>query len=140
MWFLLISGILGLGLGLLLIFLPYLLKVISRATDWTVISIEDSTLPARLMTGLAQILIGLWLLQASRTYTELWALSYIGIMALVFGVLLIFFHKFLIKLNDWGNTVLFSEAEVGVWQRIIYGIIILLMGFYILYIYFATPR
>jgi len=140
MWFLFLSGVLGLVLGLLLIFLPYLLKVISRATDWTVISIEDSTLPSRLMTGLAQILIGLWLVYASRTYPELWALFYIGILAIIFGILLIFFHKFLIKLNEWGNTVLFSEAEVGVWQRIIYGIIILLMGAYILYVYFTTPR
>jgi len=140
MWFLLLSGILGLGLGLLLIFLPYLLKVISRATDWTVISVEDSTLPARLMTGLAQILIGLWLIQTGRTYAELWALFYIGILAIFFGILLIFFHKFLLKLNEWGNMVLFSEAEVGMWQRIIYGTIILLMGFYILYVYFTTPR
>lgn len=140
MWFLLLAGVLGVALGLALIFFPYLLTAASRISDKTILDIETGSLLNRILIGVGQILIGFWLIWTSRAYPELWYLFYTGILALVFGIFFAFFPDFLRRINEWGNTVLFSDNEIGVWQRIIYGLIILVMGLYILYIYLNYPR
>ena len=140
MLFLLLAGVLGVALGLSLIFFPYLLTAASRISDKTILDIETGSLLNRILIGVGQILIGCWLIWTSRAYPELWYLFYTGILALAFGVLFAFLPEVLKRINEWGNTVLFSDNEIGVWQRIIYGLIILAMGLYILYIYILYPR
>lgn len=140
MSFLLVAGILGVILGIFLIFFPMILNVLSKMSDQTVIDIDESSFLTRFVTGLAQIVIGIWLIFTSQAYAELWYLLYIGILAIIFGVLFAFFPKVLKAINDWGNLLLFSDSEIAVWQRMIYGLIILAMGSYILYVYITSPK
>jgi len=135
MLFLLLAGILGVALGLSLIFFPYLLTAASRISDKTVLDIETGSLLNRVLIGVGQILIGVWLIWTSQNYAELWYLIYIGILAIIFGIFFAFLPDILKKINEWGNTVLFSDSEIGTWQRVIYGLIILAMGAYILFVY-----
>jgi uncharacterized protein YjeT (DUF2065 family) len=131
MWLLLLSGIVGLLLGLFLLFLPLLTNLISRFTEQP--NEETSALLSRVLVGLAQIVIGFILFYTGVIYPNIWALQYIGLMIMVFGTVFLFLPGLINKINEWGNMVITSETESGIWQRIIYGLLLLAIGIYIVY-------
>jgi len=131
MWLLLLSGIVGLLLGLFLLFLPLLTNLISRFTEQP--NEETSALLSRVLVGLAQIVIGFILFYTGVIYPNTWALQYIGLMIMVFGTVFLFLPGLINKINEWGNMVITSETESGIWQRIIYGLLLLAIGIYIVY-------
>jgi hypothetical protein len=131
MWLLLLSGIVGLLLGLFLLFLPLLTNLISRFTEQP--NEETSALLSRVLVGLAQVMIGFILFYTGIVYLDLWALQYIGLLIMIFGTIFIFLPGLINKLNEWGNLVITSETESGIWQRIIYGLLLLAIGIYIVY-------
>jgi uncharacterized protein YjeT (DUF2065 family) len=131
MWLLLLSGIVGLLLGLFLLFLPLLTNLISRFTEQP--NEETSALLSRVLVGLAQIVIGFILFYTGVIYPNTWALQYIGLLIMIFGTVFLFLPGLINKINEWGNMVITSETESGIWQRIIYGLLLLAIGIYIVY-------
>jgi len=131
---LIIFGIIGLILGFFLLFLPYTIKIMNQFTE--AVNLERGPVITRVLIGLAQILIGLFLAFTGFSYPNLLPLIFLGLLIILTGIIFSFFPNLLNRLNEWGNLVLFSEAESGAWQRIIYALLLLLMGIYI--IYFST--
>ncbi|HTY13886.1 MAG TPA: hypothetical protein VMD02_06850 [Candidatus Omnitrophota bacterium] len=138
MSFLFFSGVTGLVVGLLLIFIPFVIRMIERYTDRTInFDIEQSSLITHMLIGLAQIIIGAWLIYTSVQYPELKFLLYIGSIAVIFGLMFFFPSGLLRKLNDIGNISLSSGREVGTFERVTYGLIMTMVAAYILFIYFT---
>ena len=131
MWLLLLSGIVGLLLGLFLLFLPLFTNLIGRFTEQS--KAETSALLSRVLVGLAQIVIGFILFYTGVIYPNTWALQYIGLLIMIFGTVFLFLPGLINKINEWGNMVITSETESGIWQRIIYGLLLLAIGIYIVY-------
>jgi uncharacterized membrane protein HdeD (DUF308 family) len=131
---LIISGVLGLVLGIFLLFLPLIVKLMNKFSEN--VNLERGPIITRIFIGIAQILIGLFLVSTGIAYHDLLPLVCLGILIILTGILFVFFPNLLNRLNEWGNLVLFSESESGAWQRIIYAVLLLLMGIYI--IYFST--
>ena len=140
MIFLLIAGIAGLTLGLLLLFFPLILRELGQLTDQVIFSIEEGSQFNRLLVGIAQIVIGVWLIYTYFSYPQIWYLLYIGLIAALTGILFVFLPNVLNKLNEIGNILIFSGKEVGAFERIVYGVIIIFLSSYILFIYFTYPR
>jgi len=85
------------------------------------------------LVGLAQIVIGFILFYTGVIYPNTWALQYIGLLIMIFGTVFLFLPGLINKINEWGNMVITSETESGIWQRIIYGLLLLAIGIYIVY-------
>ncbi|MBI5699761.1 hypothetical protein HZC35_05645 [Candidatus Saganbacteria bacterium] len=140
MWYLLFSGLLGMVFGMLVLFFPTFLEMLNKVIDRELkYSFEQDHIP-RLINGLVLLLASLFLILTGNWYPELWALFYTGVLAMVFGILFIFFPRFLGFLNDLGNLVVIAPEEAGTFQRIVSGIILLLMSTYILFTYFGNGR
>jgi hypothetical protein len=140
MWYLLFSGLVGLVFGTLVLFFPTFLEMLNKVIDRELkYSFEQDHIP-RLINGLVLLLAALFLILTGNWYPMLWPLFYIGVLALVFGIFFIFFPRFLGFLNDLGNIIVIAPEEAGTFQRIVSGIILLLMSIYIIYIYFGIAR
>lgn len=140
MWYLLFSGLLGLVFGALVLFFPAFLEMLNKVIDHELnYSFEQENIP-RLINGLVLLLASLFLMLTGYWYPDLWLIFYVGVLALVFGILFVFFPRHLGFLNDLGNLVVIAPEEAGTFQRIVSGIILLLMSAYILFIYFGNGR
>ncbi|MCX5751638.1 MAG: hypothetical protein NT099_08270 [Candidatus Saganbacteria bacterium] len=136
MVYILIAGILGFVLGLLLIFFPITLEQINVTCNRVLVYLDEKLYAVRIPAGIILILMGIWFLLASKPITmkEAWILPIAGTLAVILGLLLAVFPKSLVKVSEWGNTMLVTTDEILVKARLSAGIVILLISIYLLFI------
>ena len=137
MWYLLLSGTLGLIFAILILFFPSFLNRFSEVIDREMQVAFEKSNASRMINGLVLLLTALFLILTGNWYPQLWPLFYIGILALVFAILFIFFPRTLNFLNELGNYMIAPPEESGSFQRVVAGLLLMLMSSYILYIYFS---
>ena len=137
MWYLPLSGIVGLFFAILILFFPSFLNRVSKVIDREMQVAFESSSASRMVNGLILLLAALFLILTGNWYPQLWPLFYIGIVALVFGMLFIFFPRTLNFLNELGNYMIAPPEESGSFQRVVAGLLLMLMSAYILYVYFS---
>ena len=62
-----------------------------------------------------------------------------AVSAFVICIFLLFLPKYLTRINEWGNRVLFRTEEFTVKYRIITGLLLLVFCVLLLYVIYTTP-
>jgi hypothetical protein len=136
MVFILTAGIFGFVLGLLLTFFPSLLEQLNLICDRVLLYLDEKLYAARIPAGIIIALLGLWILSSSKPNPlvagELLAAG--SIVVIVLGLLLLVSPKLVVKLSEWGNTMLVTSDALIIKARTTAGIVILLISIFLLFI------
>jgi hypothetical protein len=62
-----------------------------------------------------------------------------AVSAFITSIFLLFFPKYLARINEFGNRVLFRTEELIVKYRIITGLLLLVFCILLLYVIYTTP-
>lgn len=133
MEYLILAAIVSLLFGILFLMSPETLGKWGEAGNRTIMVIDEKLSSIRLLTGLALLILGGFIIWAVAPYGALWYLHLIGIISIFFGILYLAAPDGLKMLSTIFNVVLLSTDEVVLAVRKTIGIILLVAGAYILY-------
>lgn len=133
MEYLILAAIVSLLFGVMFLMSPETLGKWGEASNRTVMVLDEKLSSIRLLTGLALLILGGFIIWAIVPYGALWYLHLIGVISLFFGILYLAAPDGLKTLSTIFNVVLLSTDEVVLAVRKTVGIILLVAGAYILY-------
>jgi len=87
----------------------------------------------RLLSGIALVIIGGWIIWVAANYKELWFLNIIGIILIFFGLLYLFLPGWLDQISVVMDKTLLSPDEIVISIRRSLGIIFIIIAIYIFY-------
>ena len=126
------AGIICLIFGALLVFAPIVLGSVGRVCNQVVMYLDEKLNPFRLWIGILLLLIAAWFIYMAVSvpaaiFTVVW------VVALVFGLLFLFFPNWLAWLSRISNTVIFSTDDFVMGSRMVIGILLLIIGVYLFF-------
>ncbi|MFA4905301.1 MAG: hypothetical protein WC645_02235 [Candidatus Margulisiibacteriota bacterium] len=141
MEYLITSAVLSLLFGMLFLLSPEILGRLGEIGNRTIMVLDEKLTNLHLVTGLALLILGGFIIWAILPYGALWYLHSIGLISLFFGFLYLAAPKGLKTLSTIFNVVLLSTDEVVLAVRKTAGITLLVAGIYILYsIYYLGAK
>lgn len=130
--YIVLIGILALFFGLFLLLSPRLVGNLEEFFGKTIIVLDEKLDPVKPWVGVALLLIGAWIMYVGLQYPDGY-LTTVWLVCLVFGLLFLFLPKGLSWLSRLANLVLFSTRESVMSVRKIVGVVLVVVGVYLIY-------
>ncbi|MBN2058306.1 MAG: hypothetical protein JW782_05885 [Candidatus Saganbacteria bacterium] len=141
MTYLMLSGLIAFVFGIIVLVSPIFFKDFCAMVDKLVFELDALIKPYRIAIGLILLIVSFWIFFVIRRYPELWYLSAVAVIALLIGVLYLFFPRWLDRLSEVANILVFPTKEYVMGACKFVGVIMLAAGLYILVIwYLLLPR
>jgi len=139
MGYLIFAGAVSLLFGLLFLISPEVLTKLGAISNKTILVLDEKISPIKSIVGIILILAGVWMIWTVFPYTDLWYVTVIAVISLFFGFLYVFFPNGLKFLSDICNVILISpEDELLMGARKTVGILLIILGMYIFYVYYSS--
>lgn len=132
MTYMLISGLVALIFGLLLLLSPKFLEAVGEALNVTVMNIDSFLRQNRTTVGLLFLAAAAWVLYVALNYPGIYQLHLVWILALVFGVLYIFYPQWLEDVSHFFNVKVFPTDKYVMDYGKMVGLLTLVAGAFIL--------
>ena len=132
MGYLLASGILALIFGLLMLAAPVFLGKLGELSNKTILVLNGQLMRYKLWIGLFLLVLGGWMLYVATNYPDPY-INAAWIITVAFGLLFLFFPKWLDWLSKVSNTFLLSTDELVMGTRRVIAVVLLVVSFYIFY-------
>ena len=127
------AGIVIMASGVLLLFSGELVNRLSQFFGITIILIDEKMAEYRVLAGSVLVLAGIWLGWVAMAYPSLWYFYLFGGVALLCGVLYLFFAKWLKPVSQIANQLIFCTDDAVIGSRRITGLGLLVVSLYIFY-------
>ena len=134
MTYMMISGLVALLFGLLLLVSPKFLETIGEALNVTVVNVDSFLRQSRMTVGILFLVAAAWVLYVVLNYPGIYQLHLIWILALVFGLLYMFYPKWLEEVSRFFNVKVFPTDKYVMDYGKMVGLLTLLAGAFILII------
>jgi hypothetical protein len=133
MAWLIIIGIFSLIFGMILLFPLGAIRMLDAFLNKPLVYLDQKLRSARLLSGIALVIIGGWIIWVAANYRELWFLNIIGIILVFFGLLYLFLPGWLDQISVVMDKTLLSPDEMVISIRRSLGIIFIIIAIYIFY-------
>ena len=135
MGWLVAAEIISLLTGLFLLLADNNVHKLSVLLNKPVFYLDDLVSTIKLPAGIALLIIGGWLVSVALAYAQLWFLSLMGAVVILFGLLYLFLPDWLAPLSNISDKFIFSTDDFVLGARKSIGIILIVCA---LYIFFAV--
>ncbi len=140
MGWLITAGSVSVLSGLLLLFPVEVLRRFWGYLNSPVAYVDSALEGVRVPVGVTLAIVGGWIVSVAYSYPTLWYLYLLGGIILFFGVLYLFIPRWMERLSDLADQVLFSTDELILGTRKSFGIILIVVGLYIYYAAYLSGR
>jgi hypothetical protein len=135
MGWLVAAEIISLLTGLLLLLADNNIHKLSVLLNKPVFYLDEMVGSIKMPAGIALVIIGGWLVSVALGYPQLWFLSLMGAVVILFGLLYLFLPNWLVPLSNISDKFIFSTDDFVLGARKSIGIIMIVCA---LYIFFAV--
>ncbi|MFA4967489.1 MAG: hypothetical protein WC624_04650 [Candidatus Margulisiibacteriota bacterium] len=133
MYYMILIALISLSFGLLLLLSPEKLEWLSAISNKNLINTDAVLMSARNTAGVLMLIAGGLMFWLVFPYPGLWAINIISAIALVFGLLFLFFPKGLKSLLEFSDRNILSKDDFVVGSRKSFGILLIILSVYIFY-------
>ncbi|KPJ69878.1 hypothetical protein AMJ44_02115 [candidate division WOR-1 bacterium DG_54_3] len=133
MGWLITIGVFSLVFGMILLFPAGAVRMLDAFLNKPLVYLDQKLRSVRLLSGIALVIIGGWIIWVAANYKELWFLNIIGIILIFFGLLYLFLPGWLDQISVVMDKTLLSPDEIVISIRRSLGIIFIIIAIYIFY-------
>ena len=138
MGYLVLLGLVILFFALFLLFMPNFLGKLGGLCNRVILYLDEKLQPIKVWIGLLLVAVGGWLLYVVANYPELWYLTAVWMICMLFGLLFLVLPNWLSWLSNLSNKIILSTDEVVMGSRKIIGIVLLIISIYVFYAAYAV--
>jgi len=140
MLYLIIAGIVALLAGLYMLVAPAMFKGLIEIVDRVVFVLDEQVQKFRFPVGLGLVLVAAWVFYISMNPEIGAVLHPVWVIALIFGLLYLFFPKWLSALSQVANQSIFPTDNYVMGSSKVVGLFLLVAAAYIIYMAYAITK